>query len=101
MLRVAVGEAVAARRVRAVPAVNAGVWAAVGIAGAAVALRLWGLGAQSFWYDEALTVDLVHGSFGHMLAGGHDQEPNPPLYYTLAWAWAHVFGQSEVALRSL
>jgi hypothetical protein len=28
-------------------------------------------------------------------------ETSPPLYFVLIWAWAHVFGTSEVALRSV
>ena len=28
-------------------------------------------------------------------------ESTPPLYYSVAWAWARVFGYGEVGLRSL
>src|SRR3954452_17947167 len=98
---VAVREAVTPPRVRAFPKVRVDLLVVVGIAAAAVALRFWDLGAQSYWYDEAITVDLVHGSFGHMLAGVHDHEATPPLYFALAWLWAHVFGDSEAGLRSL
>src|SRR3954452_2460761 len=98
---VAVREAVTPPRVRAFPKVRVDLLVVVGIAAAAVALRFWDLGAQSYWYDEAITVDLVHGSFGHMLAGVHDHEATPPLYFALAWLWAHIFGDSETGLRSL
>ncbi len=29
-----------------------------------------------------------------------ETEATPPLYYVLAWPWAHVFGTGEIALRS-
>src|SRR4051794_25541363 len=98
---VTVREAVTPPRVRAFPKVRVDLLVVVGIAAAAVALRFWDLGAQSYWYDEAITVDLVHGSFGHMLAGVHDHEATPPLYFVFAWLWAHLVGDSEAALRSL
>jgi uncharacterized membrane protein len=67
----------------------------------AAALRFYGIGDQSFWYDEAYTVDLVGRSFGDMLAAIPETESTPPLYYLLAWPWAQVFGDSEAGLRSL
>src|SRR4051812_35724719 len=101
MARVTVGEAVTRPRIRALPRVRGTTLVVGALAVGAVALRFWGLGGQSYWYDEAITVDLVHGSFGHMLAGVHDHEATPPLYFALAWVWAHVFGESEAGLRSL
>jgi mannosyltransferase len=67
----------------------------------ALALRLWHIGSQSYWYDESYTVDLVHRGLGDMLATIPRTESTPPLYYLLAWVWARVFGTSEAALRSL
>src|SRR5205809_3615402 len=67
----------------------------------AALLRLPGLGAQSFWYDESLTVRLAHMHPFQMLHSVAGSESNPPLYYVLAWGWARVFGFSEVGLRSL
>ncbi|MDX6697199.1 MAG: mannosyltransferase [Solirubrobacteraceae bacterium] len=67
----------------------------------AAALRFATLGQQSFWYDESFTIRLVRGSFGDMLHGVSDTESTPPLYYVVAWLWAHVFGSGEVGLRSL
>jgi len=75
-------------------------WAvAVGILLLAMLVRLWGLGAQSLWMDEAFSylfatlppdtawqaiiVDAVH----------------PPLYYVLLRLWLVLAGQSEFALR--
>ena len=59
------------------------------------------LDEQSFWYDEAVTVGLLKMDFGDMLDRIPDSESTPPLYYTVAWLWAKVFGTGEVGLRSL
>lgn len=67
---------------------------------AAVA-RFTRLGHQSYWYDEAHTVWLVHGSFARMLSQLPSTETSPPLYFILAWVWGHLFGYGEAALRSL
>ena len=67
----------------------------------AAGLRFWGLGHQSFWYDEGLTVMELHHPLGRMLGYLPRVESNPPVYYTLAWAWVRLFGYGEAALRSL
>ncbi len=72
-----------------------------GIVLAATVLRFWGLGHQSFWYDEGLTVMEIHHSLGRMLGVLPHIESNPPVYYTLAWGWARIFGFGEAGLRSL
>jgi mannosyltransferase len=66
----------------------------------AAILRFSTLHVQSFWFDEAVTVRLVRGSFGHMLSSIGGSESTPPLYYALAWVWTRVFGHGEVGLRS-
>lgn len=67
----------------------------------AAALRFTRIGHQSFWLDEAFTVDLVKRPFGDMLSGVASTESTPPLYYVLAWLWAKLFGHGEAGLRSL
>lgn len=64
-------------------------------------LRLSTLRAQSYWYDEAVTVDLVRRSFRGMVAAIPSSESTPPLYYVLAWGWSRLFGTGEAGLRSL
>ena len=64
-------------------------------------LRFWRIGHQSFWYDEALTFDLVHHTFGQMLTLVKHTNGEPPLYFALAWIWVRIFGVSEAGLRSL
>jgi uncharacterized membrane protein len=70
------------------------------IAVAAVA-RFVGIGAQSFWLDEIVTVQVLDESFGEMLGVIPDSESTPYLYYVLAWVWADVVGSGEAALRAL
>ena len=72
--------------------------AAITVAGAV--LRFATLGVQSYWLDEAATVNLLHKSFGSMLSGVVSGESTPPLYYVFAWLWAKVFGTGEAGLRS-
>src|SRR5919201_1687111 len=67
----------------------------------AAILRFSTLHVQSFWFDEAVTVQLVRGSFGHMLSSIGGSESTPPLYYAVVWVWSRVFGHGEVGLRSL
>ncbi len=64
-------------------------------------VRFTRIGHQSFWYDESFTVLLVHHSVSAMLRLVPKTELTPPLYYLLAWPWAHVFGYGEAGLRSL
>ncbi|MDQ3740487.1 MAG: glycosyltransferase family 39 protein, partial [Actinomycetota bacterium] len=72
--------------------------AAAVVAGAA--LRFLGLGDQSYWYDETVTVTVLDGSLGDVLDRLPDSESTPPLYYVLAWLWTQVAGLSEAGLRS-
>ncbi len=67
----------------------------------ATALRFVGLGEQSFWRDEAATVEVVAPSLTAMLAQVADTESTPPLYYLLAWGWGRLLGIDEWGLRSL
>ena len=59
------------------------------------------LDQQSFWYDEAVTVELVRMDFGDMLDRIPESESTPPLYYVVGWLWAKLFGTGEIGLRSL
>jgi mannosyltransferase len=75
--------------------------ALAGVVVLAAALRFSTLGVQSFWLDEAFTVELVRKSLGGVLHGIRETEGTPPLYYCVAWLWAKLFGTSEWGLRSL
>jgi hypothetical protein len=68
---------------------------------AGAVLRFATLDAQSLWYDEAVTAQLLRMDFAGMLGAIPDSESTPPLYYVLAWLWTQVLGTGEVGLRSL
>ena len=73
--------------------------ALAGVLAVALALRLWGLGRESLWLDEATSLRLARMSIHDLLV--HTAfDVHPPLYYLLLRWWLR-FGQSEVALRSL
>lgn len=95
--------AVAARTSRAVrvASVSTETWLVGGLIVLGAVLRFATLGAQSYWYDEAQAAHELHLSLGSMLSSMVDVETAPPLYFVLGWAWVHVFGAGEVALRSL
>ncbi|MGI8873751.1 MAG: glycosyltransferase family 39 protein [Egibacteraceae bacterium] len=67
----------------------------------AALIRFGTLDLQSFWADEAGTVDLLQMSLRGMLGEIPESESTPPLYYLLARGWAELFGTGEVGLRSL
>jgi mannosyltransferase len=68
----------------------------------AAALRLSTLEMQSFWYDEAFTpVRVLHAGLGTTLRSVVHTENTPPLWYLLAWADVRLFGDGEIALRSI
>ena len=68
---------------------------------AAALLRLYGIGHQSLWFDEAYTVMLVKQPFARMLTTIPRSESTPYLYYVLAWIWTHIFGRGAADLRAL
>ena len=68
----------------------------------AAVLRFATLDLQSFWYDEAFTpVHVLHPGLGATLRAVSHTENTPPLWYTLIWGWSRIWGNGEVALRSL
>lgn len=71
-----------------------------GIVLAAAALRICDLGAKDVWVDEANGVVMSQGSLGDLFTRLR-LDSSPPLYYIILHAWMSVFGQSEIALRSL
>jgi mannosyltransferase len=76
-------------------------WALGALVAIAAAIRIVTIDNQSFWMDEALTAYEAHLPFGAMINTVGHVETTPPLYFVLIWAWAHIFGTSEVALRSV
>jgi uncharacterized membrane protein len=77
------------------------VWVVAAITLVGGVLRFATITSQSYWVDEATTVHEMHLGFGAMLHSVHVDETTPPLYFTVAWLWAKVFGTGELGLRSL
>lgn len=69
-----------------------------GILALAALIRLWGLGGESLWHDEAWTWYLVRDSIGDLLRRVTREDAHPPLYFLLVWPWAKL-GDSEAMLR--
>jgi len=67
----------------------------------AAAVRIVTLDQQSFWYDEAVTLEDVQGSLTDVVGRVRGSEATPPLYFVLAWAWRQSVGTGEVGLRLL
>ena len=51
--------------------------------------------------DEAFSARVANLGVADLVRSATSEDPNPPLYYVLLHAWIDVFGDSEVALRSL
>ncbi len=64
----------------------------------AALLRLHAIGAASLWLDEAWSWTEVREPFLTMIARTAD-DIHPPLYNSILYLFARVFGDSEVALR--
>jgi mannosyltransferase len=64
----------------------------------ATVLRLWGLGTESLWLDEALTARHMGTSFVQIV---HDFLGNTQtiIYYLFEKVWCTAFGHSESMLR--
>jgi mannosyltransferase len=75
----------------------AGVAVALAVA-AGLVLRFWT--RSSLWLDEALTVDIARLPL-HEIPTALKHDGAPPLYYYLLHFWIRLFGQSNVAVRSL
>lgn len=67
-----------------------------------LAVRGYGLGAKSFWYDEAVTWQTLNFDVPDLLERKADfRSVHPPLYFLILKPWAALWGESESALRSL
>ena len=64
----------------------------------AAALRLWGLGSESLWLDEALTVKKIEAALPDFVLH-FAYETQAILYYFIEKLWCGVAGTSEWALR--
>lgn len=68
----------------------------------ATAVRFYGLGAKSLWFDEVLSWRLQSFPAGEIVGrSGEATTVHPPLYFLLLHFWVLACGDSEFALRSL
>ncbi len=66
----------------------------------AAALRIYNLGAESFWIDEVIMVQITQAGFDTVISE-FVNDGRPPLYVFLSYAWSNLMGTSEVAVRYL
>jgi 4-amino-4-deoxy-L-arabinose transferase-like glycosyltransferase len=64
----------------------------------AFALRVYGLPAQSLWYDEGVSWYMTRMPLPALTVWTAN-DIQPPLYYYLLWPWVRLAGTSEFALR--
>jgi mannosyltransferase len=75
--------------------------AVTGLVLVAGAVRLAALERHSFWYDEAVSVELARHDVIDLLAGRARDLGNPPLYPVLLHLWMRLFGDQDAAVRAL
>ena len=66
----------------------------------AAVLRFFRIGTQSLWADEGNSFAMAQRSLREITTRAA-ADIHPPLYYWLLSLWTKVFGNSEIALRSL
>ncbi len=65
-------------------------------------LRLYGLGAESFWVDEVASLRYITGrTVVEVITEVPYIDRHPPLYYALLRGWIDLVGTSERAVRLL
>lgn len=76
-------------------------WLLLAVLALAVFLRLFTLGSESLWLDEAVSVTSSKASLWSIVHTTASQDMHPPLYYSILHFWMLLFGQTEAAIRSL
>ncbi len=76
-------------------------WAVVAFTLAGAALRLWGLGADGLWRDEAQGLFVAAKSFPAGISGALVADGHPPLFFFLMHFWAKIWGTNEFGIRLL
>ncbi len=69
------------------------------LCGVAAALRLHHLAAQSYWLDEALSLNLARMSWTDFARTMRSSEANMVLYYELLRGWVRIGGEGETWVR--
>lgn len=63
-------------------------------------IRILGLGTESIWYDEAVSIAASKLSLFEQIRWNFmESDNNPPLYYAILHFWVYIFGDSEFSSR--
>lgn len=63
-------------------------------------LRIYDLGNESLWIDEAASVD-ISKSLTSIIDQTSNTDWHPPLYYIILYFWIKIFGNGEFTIRFL
>ena len=83
---------------QAIKRVPLGLWL---VAGLGLALRAFQLNRDGLWNDEAFSVMAASQPFTQMFAEIVRDGVHPPAFYLYLHPWISLFGNSEIAVRSL
>ncbi|TYT24038.1 flippase-like domain-containing protein [Dictyoglomus thermophilum] len=64
-------------------------------------LRIFKITERSLWLDEAITAQVSQSGILGIILNRSQTGIHPPLYFILVYFWTRIFGDSELALRSL
>ncbi|MCX7720300.1 MAG: flippase-like domain-containing protein [Dictyoglomus thermophilum] len=64
-------------------------------------LRFYKIGVRSIWIDEAITAQVSVMGVKDIILNRASTGIHPPLYFILMHFWIKIFGDSEIAIRSL
>jgi uncharacterized membrane protein len=67
----------------------------------ALLLRFWGIGTESYWLDEAISVRQAQEKDYNTTLNMLKEDVHLPLYISLLYVWVKIFGTSELATRLL
>ena len=73
--------------------------AIVSILAVAAAVRILGIGHDSLWGDEALSVLIAKKPLAEVIPRVIDWEQIPPVHHVILHFWIKVFGDSETSVR--
>ena len=62
-------------------------------------LRVYGLGSENIWFDEAGSAYYAKQNTGQLIEAVSKIDCTPPLYYVILHYWTGMFGDSEFSLR--